>query len=119
MVVLGRRSGDSTNGVLQLAYSHGVMGFSTISNVDDLTVLTIIANRQCAKQFAVSGVVTNHNAFFGYAGVTRTFNNHTAGDGFATQRDTSINAAAAILTNCDTAFAGSDSVITHRCSAST
>ena len=64
MIVLGWRSGDRSNSVLQLANRNGVMGFGTIGYVDNLTVLAIITNRQCTEQFAIRGVITNHNTFF-------------------------------------------------------
>ena len=113
MIVFGWCGCDCTNGVLQLANRNSVMGFRTIRDVDDLTIFTIITDRQCTKQFAIRGVITNHNTFFRYAGVTRTFNYYTAGNGAATQSDTRINAAVAALTDGHAAIAFGKRVITH------
>lgn len=89
------------------------MGFGTIGYVDDLTIFTVITDRQCTEQFAIRGVVTNHNTFFLHAGVTRTFNYYTAGNGTATQSDTRINVAVAALTDGYAAITFGNRVITH------
>ena len=119
MEVFGRRGSDCTNGILQLANRNGVMGFGTIGYVDDLTIFTIITNRQRTKKFAIRGVITNHNTFFRHAGVTRTFNYYTAGNGAATQGNTGINVAVAALTDGYAAIAFGNRVITHSRSANT
>ena len=119
MIVFGWCGCDCTNGVLQLANSDRIMGFRTIRDVDDLTIFTVITNRQRAKQFAIRGVITNHNTFFRYAGVTSPFNYYTAGNGTATQSDTRINFADAVLTDGYTAGMRGNCVITYSCSANT
>ena len=119
MEVFSRRGCDRTNRILHLTNRNGVMGFGTIGYVDDLTIFTVITDRQCTEQFAIRGVVTNNNAIFRYAGVTGAFCNHSAGNRAATQGDTRINVAVAALTNSYAAIAFGDRVITYSCSANT
>ncbi|GDU51500.1 hypothetical protein ExPUPEC61_02195 [Escherichia coli] len=119
MIVFGWCGCYCTNGVLQLANSNSVMGFRTIRDVDDLTIFTIITDRQRAKQFAIRGVITDLDPIFRNAGITGAFHNQTAGDGFATQRNTRLNDAVAAMTDCHAAIAFGNSVIPHSGRANT
>jgi len=81
------------------------MGFGTIGDVDDLTIFTVITNRQCAKQFAITGVITNDYAIFGYAGITGALKDDTVRHRTAAQSNSRFNSTAAVLSNCHTAIA--------------